>query len=152
MFLTLKELFVVLVIAAVVFRLARPAVSLFLTPEDLARRRNVWFLLTVVGFLSPSFWIYTLVAVPAMVIAGRKDSNPSALYLLLLQVVPPVEIPVPMFGMGRLIDINNYLLLSFCVLAPAALRLMRSKDPMYKQGFTATDFCLLTYGVFCSIR
>ena len=150
MFLTLKELFVVLVIAAVVFRLARPAVSLFLTPEDLARRRNVWFLLTIVGFLSPSFWIYMLVAIPAMVIAGRKDTNPSALYLLLLQVVPPIDIPVPMFGMGRLININNYLLLSFCVLTPAAMRLMRSKDPSYRQGFTTTDLCLLAYGILCS--
>jgi O-antigen ligase len=151
MFLSLKELFVVLVIAAAIFRLAKPAAGLFITPADITRRRNVWFLLTIAGFLSPSFWLYVLVAIPAMVIAGRKDSNPAALYLLLLQVVPPVDIPVPMLGMGRLIDINNYLLLSFFVLVPASVRFARSKDPSQKQGFTATDFCLLAYGILCSV-
>jgi O-antigen ligase len=150
MFLALKELFVVLVIATVIFRLAKPAADLFITPEDLARRRNVWYLLTIVGLLSPSFWIYVLVAVPTMVIAGRKDSNPNALYLLLLQVVPPIDISVPMFGMGRLIDINNYLLLSFCVMAPAAVRIMRSKNPPGNQRLTTTDFCLLAYGILSS--
>ena len=70
MFLSLKELFVVLVIATLVFRLAKPAANLFITPADLARRRNVWYLLTIVGFLSPSFWLYVLVAVPAMAWAG----------------------------------------------------------------------------------
>ncbi len=150
MYLSLKELFVVLVIATLVFRLAKPAAILFVTPQDLARRRKVWYLLTIVGFLSPSFWLYALVAVPVMLWAGRKDSNPGALYLLLLQVVPPIDIPVPMFGMARLIDINNYLLLSFCILAPAAMRMMRSKNPPGNKGLTTADFCLLSYGILGS--
>ena len=147
MLLSLKELFVILVIATVVFRLARPAAGLFMTPQDLTRRRVVWYLLTVIRLLSPDFWIYALFAVPAMVWAGRKDSNPSAVYLLLLQVVPPIDIPVPMIGMGRLFDINNYLLLSFCVMAPAALRMWRSKNPPGNRPLVMTDYCLLAYGI-----
>src|SRR5450432_1982138 len=107
MFLSLKELFVVLVIAAVVFRLAKPAAHLFITPEDFSRRRRVWYVLTAVGLLSPSFWLFALVAIPVTVIAGRRDANPSALYIMLLQVVPPVDIPVPMLGMERLLNVNN---------------------------------------------
>jgi O-antigen ligase len=86
-----------------------------------------------------------------MAIAGRKDSNPSAVYLMLLQVIPPVELPVPMIGMPYLFVIDNYLLLSFCILAPAALRIMRSKDKAQVQGLDMVDFCLLAYGLLTAI-
>src|SRR6202049_5202471 len=107
MILSLKELFVVLVLAAITFRLAKPIALLFIAPDDLSRRRNVWYVLTVTAFLSPNFWIFALVAIPVMAIAGRKDSNPSALYLMLLQVIPQVDVPVPMIGMPYLFVIDN---------------------------------------------
>jgi hypothetical protein len=148
---SLKQLIVVLVVAAIIFRLAKPVALLFVTSGDFARRRNVWYALTVTAFLSPSFWIFAVVAIPVLVIAGRKDSNPSALYLMLLQVIPPIDVPVPMIGMPYLFFINNYLLLSFCVMTPAALRIIRSKDKAHFQGFELMDFCLLAYGVLTAI-
>jgi O-antigen ligase len=147
----LKELFCVLVIAAIVFWLAKPFVPLFITPGDFARRRNVWYALTVTAFISPSFWLFALIAIPVMAIAGRKDSNPSALYLMLLQVIPEVNVPVPMIGMPYLFFVNNYLLLSFCVMTPAALRIMRSKDKTGIQPFGFMDFCLLAYGCLTAV-
>jgi O-antigen ligase len=148
--LSLKELIVVSIIAAVIFWLAKRYTSLFITPEDFARRRNVWCVLTAAAFLSPNFWIFALVAIPVMAIAGRKDSNPSALYLMLLQVIPQVDVPVPMIGMPYLFVIDNYLLLSFCVMAPAALRIIRSKDKPI-QGFDLMGFCLLAYGFLTAV-
>jgi O-antigen ligase len=151
MILSLKELFVVLVLAAITFRLAKPVALLFMAPDDFSRRRNIWYVLTVTAFLSPSFWLYAVVAIPVITIAARKDSNPTAVYLMLLQVIPPIELPVPMIGISYLFYINNYLLLSFCVMAPAALRIIRSKDKAQAQGLQLTDFCLLAYGFLTAI-
>jgi len=151
MFLSLKELILVSIIGAIVFWLAKPIALLFSTPADFSRRRSVWYALTAVAFLSPNFWLFAFVAIPILAIAGRKDSNPSALYLILLNVIPPIDVPVPMIGMPYLFITNNQLLLSFCVMAPAALRMTRSKNKAQVHGFDLMDFCLLAYGVLTAI-
>jgi O-antigen ligase len=151
MIVSLKELICVSVIAAIIFRLAKPIALLFIAPEDLSRRRNVWYALTAIAFLCPSFWLFALVAIPVMLIAGRKDSNPSALYLMLLVVIPPIEVPVPMVGMPYLFIINNQLLLSFCVMVPAALRIMRTKDEARVRGLEFMDLCLIAYGILTTV-
>ena len=143
---TVKELAIVAVLAAIVFQVAKSFAPLFISREDFARRRNAWYLLTVVGFLAPNFWLFALVAIPTMFIAGRKDANPSALYLLLLQVVPPVSVPVPMIGMASLFNINNYLLLSFCVMTPVAWRAFRSNKSRAGR-LERLDYCLLAFGL-----
>lgn len=147
---TLKELLIVGLLAAVTFRVAKALAPSFIPANDFARRRNTWFVLTVVSFIAPNFWIYALVAIPAMFIAGRKDSNPSALYMLLLQVVPPVSVPVPMIGMASLFNISNYLLLSFFVMTPLALRFYRSKKSR-GGGLDRLDYLLLAFGILNSI-
>jgi hypothetical protein len=151
MILGLKELIYVLMIAATVFWLAKPLALLFVNADDFSRRRNVWYALTITAFISPNFLLFAIIAIPVMLIAGRKDSNPAALYLILLQVIPAIDVPVPMFGMQYLFVINNYLLLSFCVLTPAALHFMRSKDKARIQGFDLMDFSLLALGILTSI-
>ena len=95
----LKELIVILGIAFVVFRLAKPIALLFITKEDFSRRRNAWYVLTAVAFLSPTFWWFALIAIPVLFMIGRKDSNPSAVYVMLLHVVPAIPVEVPMVGM-----------------------------------------------------
>src|SRR5580658_232168 len=144
---SLKELIVVLVITLVVFRLTRPLVLIFSKEQDFARRRNVWCVLTAAAFLSPNFWIFALIAMPLLVFTGRRDSNPAALYLLLLHVVPPYTIRVPMVGISFLFDADNYLLLGFFVKTPAALRLIRDKNSNRIRGLQAMDFFLFAYGI-----
>src|SRR6202789_3770732 len=151
MILSLKELFCILVIATAIFPLIKPIALLFMTGEDFARRRNVWFLLTVTAFLSPSFWLYVAVAVPVLAAAGEKDSNPVGLYLLLLHVIPAMGVPVPMVGMPYLFNIDNYLLLSFCILTPRALRLIRSKEEKIIRGLQAMDYAILAYGALTAV-
>jgi hypothetical protein len=141
--LVLKELIVVLVIALALFKFAKPVASHFTTQDDFARRRNTWCAVTIVAFLCPIFWLFCLVAIPFLVSAGRKDSNPGALYLMLMCVVPGIYWRVPMVGLSYLIDLNFQLLLSFCVMVPAALRLLKSKQQLPR--FRLMDFCLLAY-------
>jgi O-antigen ligase len=147
MSLSLKEMIVVLGIAAMIFTLAKPIALRFSTAADFSRRRNVWYALTVAAFLSPNFWLFALVAMPLMTWAGRKDANPVAFYLLLLQVIPSIPVDIPVFGINKLFELDNYRLLSFCVLVPAALRLRRSRNPDRIQGLQTMDILLIGYGL-----
>ena len=144
---SLKELIVVLAIATVIFRFAKPIALHFSADGDFSRRRNVWFALTMTAFLSPSFWLFALVAIPLLAWAGRKDTNPVACYLLLLQVIPSVPVNIPVVGIQSLFPLDNYRLLSFCILIPTAWRLRCSKDASRKFRLETMDILLLAYGV-----
>lgn len=141
-----KQMVVVLAIAIAIFRFGKPIALLFSTESDFSRRRNVWFALTVTAFLSPSFWLFALVAIPVLSWAGRRDTNPVALYLILLQVIPPIPVEIPVVGINELFSLDNYRLLSFCVLIPAAWRLRKLKDTARIRGLDTMDFSLLAFG------
>jgi hypothetical protein len=143
---TLKELIAVAGIALVIFRLAKPIFLRFSEERDYARRRNIWLALTVTAFLSPNFWLFTLVAAPLMIWGSRKDKNPVALYLILLHVIPPVSFDIPFPGIQSLFSLNNYRLLSLCILIPAALRLRKSRDAARIRGISSMDVLLVGYG------
>jgi O-Antigen ligase len=144
---SIKALIVVLTIAATIFYLAKPIALRFMSGENFLRRRLVWFVLTVVSFVSPNFWLYTLVAVPMLVWAGRKDSNPIALYLLMLHVIPPVGVIIPVLGNNGLFPLDNYRLLALCVLLPATIRYRKNPDGAMAGAFGAMDILLLAFGV-----
>jgi hypothetical protein len=141
-----KAMIVVLLIAAVTFRLVKPIALIFSNELDFLRRRNVWFALTVTAFLSPSFWILVLVAVPLLIWAGRKDTNPVALYVLLLHVISPISVEIPIVGINRLFSLDMYRLLSFCVLLPVAWNLRHSQNARVASRRTVMDLLLLAFG------
>jgi O-antigen ligase len=144
---SLKELIVVMGLSVVMFSLAKPIALRFSDARDFDRRRNIWLVLTPIAFFSPNIWLYVLVAAPLFIWAGRKDKNPVALYLLMLHLVPPVEVPIPFPGINVLFNLSNYRLLSLCVLLPAAWRLRKTQDPERISGRTSIDILIVAYGV-----
>jgi|SRR5579863_777357 len=144
---SIKDLIVVLVLALAIFRFARPIARHFTSDADFSRRRGVWLALTIIAFLSPTFWWFVALGAPLLIWARRRDSNPVALYLLLLHVVPSLPVPIPVIGINELFDLDNYRLLSFCVLIPVALHLRRTKDGTRVAGVRGMDVLLLGYGV-----
>jgi hypothetical protein len=144
---SLKDLTVVLALALVIFHFARPIARHFTSEADFSRRRAVWLALTVVAFLSPNFWLFVAVAAPLLIWARRRDSNPVALYLVLLHVIPSLPVAIPVIGINELFDLDIYRLLSFCILIPVALHLRRSKDGTRIAGLQAMDVLLLAFGV-----
>lgn len=144
---SLKDLIVVLVLSTVVFALIKPTALRFTEPADFARRRSAFYVLTCAGFLCPSFWVYAIIAVPTLLVVGLMDSNPSAVYLFLLYVIPPTTVSTPIFGMRSLMDFNNQVLLSFLVIIPALLRRRRSQAI---PGITLVDGCFLAHGIVAS--
>jgi hypothetical protein len=145
MFTNIKALVVVLGMAIVVFMLVKPICLRFMTKTDFCRRRNVWLVLTVTAFLSPSFWLYALVALGLMFWAGQKDGNPVALYVLLLHVIPPFGMELPSVLINRLFSLDNYRISAFAILLPVACRLLKSKDKTAFTGFKAIDGCMWSF-------
>jgi hypothetical protein len=145
--LNVRALIVVLVLSAVVFRVVKPMALRHCAPEEFARRRNLWLVLTFAGFLLPSFWMYVFVAMPLLLWAGRKDSNPVALYLLLMHVIPPLAKQIPVSGIHQLFAVNMYRLLSVTVLLPAALRFRRTRDDSSGGYSKQMEFLLLAWGL-----
>lgn len=146
MLLQLKALVVVLVLATVVFAIAKPVCLRFTAPEDFARRRMVWYVLTIVCFVSPSFWLYVLVAAPLLAWAAKKDSTPVALFLFLIFVIPTVTIEIPIVGINRLFDLNNWRLLGFVVLLPAVIERIQRSSPQQPLRLNVMDAMLLLFG------
>lgn len=142
----LKELIVVLGLCLPLFAVIRPTALLFMDEADFKRRRNVWVILTVTAFLSPSFWLFIAVAAPLLYWGGKKDTNPIAFCLLLLNIIPSVSLPIPAVVVQQVFDLDIYRLLALCVLIPAALRIHGAKDPQRHVGMRGMDLALLGVG------
>jgi hypothetical protein len=142
----LKSLLVVSAVAWVVFALAKPICLRVMAEDDFLRRRNVWFVLTAAGLMSPNIWLFALVSVPILVWSGRKDGNIVALYLLLLHVVPPIGKQIPTVLVNQLFEFNFYRTMALALLVPAAWRLMGAKSgTLPPPGRAAMDKLVLGY-------
>ena len=147
----LKALIVVLGISMIAFLFLKPIALRFTAEADFNRRRNLWLTLTCIGFLVPNIWLYILVAGPLLLWAARKDSNPVALYLVLLHVLPPVTVMIPFPGIAYLFDASNYRLLALCILIPTILRLRADKAAQDPRGLQSMDLLLLAFGVLQTV-
>ena len=147
MLLNLKALIVVLVLAITIFALAKPVCLRFMTGEDFTRRRNLWIALTVAAFLSPSFWLYVLVATPLLLWAGARDSNPLALYFIVWYVIPPGGIEIPTVLIKKLFELDNFRLLAILLLLPVAVRQFGNRTTGIRNSFRVTDALILSYGL-----
>lgn len=147
MFLNVRALIVVLACAWVIFALAKPVCLRFTASEDFSRRRTVWFLLTITAFLTPSFWLYVLFAIPLVAWAARQDSTPPALYLYLFFVIPPVYFAIPTVVINQLFALSNARILAFAVLLPAVWQRIASAPRGQPLRLNGLDVVLLLYGV-----
>ncbi|HEV2701217.1 MAG TPA: hypothetical protein VGV09_06280, partial [Steroidobacteraceae bacterium] len=141
-----KELVVVLVISTITFIWLKPIALRFTAEADFGRRRNLWLALTCLGFLAPNIWVYAVLAAPLMLWGGRKDSNPVALYLVLLQVLPPISVPIPFPGINLLFDFQHYRLLALFILIPTIWRLRKDSGAGDARGWNGMDLLLLAFG------
>lgn len=146
-----KALIVVLVLTAPIWYFAKRLFAPLSAPGDFERRRNVWIFLTVVGMLAPNIWLYAFFALPVAYWAGRRDSNPVAVYLLLFYVVPNASVPLPSIIVNQLFDINNQRLLALAIILPAVLqaRRLRFSEPGLasapRRRLDAMDWLLISY-------
>jgi hypothetical protein len=138
----LKAYIVIVALSAAVFWLARRAATPYLiSDEAFQRRRNAWFLMTSLAFLSFGFWTYIFLGLIACIWLSRRESNPLALYLLLLFAAPPFEKQILGFGViDHFFSIGHYRMLNLTILLPAALaELSKSKE---QRGVRGSDLAV----------
>ena len=116
----IRALFVILALATVVFAFARRPAADLIPLNDFIRRRNLWLGLTVLAFISHSFWLYAALAAIVLTIARRRERNPLALFFILLFLIPSASAEIPGFGLiNYLFELSHVRLLALLILLPA---------------------------------
>ncbi len=141
----LKALFVILVLATIVFAFTKRPANNIIGAADFTRRRNLWFALTIAAFLSPNFWVLVLITVILLSYAKRHENNPLALFFFILFVLPMASVQIPGMGLVNFIfDLTYIRLLTLLILVPAFLSLRRQSDHL-AFGRTGPDKALFAY-------
>lgn len=147
----IRALIVILVLATIVFTFAHRSACDITGREDFIRRRNLWFALTLAAFLTQNYWLYTFIAIPLLIYAGRRESNTPALYFILLFVFPVAVVPIPGMGLiNNLFELSHARILSLLILLPAFLILRRQNDTL-AYGRSSPDKILAAYLLLVSV-
>ncbi|GAB6407934.1 O-antigen ligase family protein [Pseudomonas sp. MHK4] len=140
-----RALVVILVLAGIVFAFARRPAADLIPLSDFTRRRNLWFALTLLAFVSHSFWVYAGVTAIILTVTRQRERNPMALFFFLLFLIPPASAQVPGFGLiNYFVDLNHVRILALFVLLPAFLALRKKPDTL-PFGRTLPDKLLLAF-------
>jgi len=127
----LRALIVILTLASIVFAFARRPATDLIPYSDFARRRNLWLALTVLAFVSHSFWLYAALAALVLTVAQRREHNPLALFFILLFLIPPASAEISGLGLiNYLFALDHVRLLALLVLLPAFFRLRKQADTL----------------------
>lgn len=124
-----RALFVIIVLAITFFAFAHRLACANTQLESFTRRRNLWLLLTLVAFLAHNFWLYALITTLSLLYVKKAESNPSALFLFLLFVLPMATMQIP--GMGVInffFELSHARILSLIILLPLFFKLRRQGD------------------------
>lgn len=141
----LKSLVVILGLAGFGFALARPVCLAAMSADTYARRRNTWFLLTTVAFLSTSFAIYTVFATILLLRESRRDKNPLALYALVMSAVPNTRFYIPTVLIDNLFPLTHLRLLALVLLVPFIHRWSRGRQLKSEKFLTFPDIALIAF-------
>ena len=124
-----RELIVILALATAVFAFAHRSACSITEARDFTRRRNLWFILTLAAFLAPNFWVYTAIAIPLLIHANRRETNPPSLFFFILFVLPMAAIQIPGIGfISNLFELSHARLLALFILLPAFFSMRRHRD------------------------
>jgi O-antigen ligase len=142
----IRALIVILVLATAVFAFARaPVCAMAVSQADFVRRRNLWFAITLVAFLSGNFWIYALLTALLLLLSTQGESSRLAMYFAVFLAVPPVAAKISGLGLiEHLFALNHLRLLALTLLLPALLSLVTRPDRL-KFGRVWPDRFLLAY-------
>lgn len=141
----IRALIVILLLSTALFVFAQKIGGSISSASSFTRRRNLWLALTLSAFLSNSFWIFAAFAIPLLLFANRRESNPPALYFFILLVLPVASIQIPGMGLVNfLFDLTYARILALFVLLPAYFSLLAQGDhPTF--GRSGPDKALTAY-------
>ena len=146
-----RSLIVVLFLASIVFWFARKYIaSAGMSDADFVRRRNVWYGVTLLGFLAPNFWVFAAVVTLLLQWAQKHEENKVSLFFFLILAMPQVRVEVPgLLGIRYLFEIDYLRILILVVLLPLAIEL-RKKNKNNTVSYAVPDRLLIIY-IFLTI-
>nr|WP_208300027.1 O-antigen ligase family protein [Aquabacterium sp. A08] len=101
--------------------------------------------MTLVAFVSHSFWVFALVVALVLALKRPPLGQVVGVWFLLMFVVPAASVNIPGFGLiNYLFALNHLRLLSLVLLLPAAWVLLQQRGNM-RLGSTWPDKLLLAY-------
>jgi hypothetical protein len=141
-----RSLIVVLLLASIVFWFARKYVAgAGMSDTDFVRRRNVWYGVTLLGFLAPNFWIFAIAVTLFLRWAQKHEQNKVALFFFLILALPQVRVEVPgLLGIRYLFEIDYLRILILAVLLPLASEL-RKQNKNSTVSYAVPDGLLMIY-------
>ncbi|MGI9315845.1 MAG: O-antigen ligase family protein [bacterium] len=141
----IRSLVVILFISTIVFAFARKPASQIIQSSDFIRRRNLWIALTLVAFLAQNIWLCFLITTMLILFTRSRETNPAALYFLLLFILPAGGFQIPAMGLVNfLFDLSYPRLLALVILLPTYIALVRQKQTV-PFGRTTPDKLLIIY-------
>ena len=125
----IRALALILILGTIVFALAKGPVTAFaMREEDFVRRRNMWFAVTLIVFLSHNFWIFLAVTGAVLLYVGWREPNPIALFVFLMFAVPTFSGKLSGFGLSQLLVLDYSRVLALTILLPATFRFIGRGD------------------------
>ena len=122
----IRALIVILVLSTMVFLFARKPGRQLVDIREFNRRRNLWYGVTIVAFLSQVFWVYVIATSLMLTFALKRENNPVALFFMLLFAVPASQLSIPGLGViNYLFALSHQRLLSLILLFPIFLSITR---------------------------
>lgn len=147
----LRALVVILVLSGLSFWLMRPAVAQLVGSATFKQWRNLWLGLTLVAFVSHSFWVYAVVVALVLLLKRPPMGHVVGVWLLLMFLVPAAGIDIPGFGLiNYFFTIDHLRLLSLVLLLPAALVLLQQRASL-RLGSTWPDKLLLAFLMLAAV-
>jgi len=141
----IRAFIVVIFIATIMLMVVKPAFVNIVSSRDFNRRAKLWFIITIILFLSHNFWLFIIGSAVAIKLAKRREANYVALYFMLLFVAPPVSLDISGMGViNFLFNLSYIRLLELTLLLPVAILLFSQKDTL-AFGKTTPDKLLATY-------
>ncbi|MBU0500871.1 MAG: O-antigen ligase family protein [Gammaproteobacteria bacterium] len=141
----LRALVFILILAAMVFMMAARSACSIVERAEFERQRSLWFILTLIAFLSHNFWVYVCIGGLLIHFAARQEPNRLALFFFLLFLIPSAPAEIPGFGViNYVFTLTHIRLLELIILLPAYLALRRQSDTL-PFGHVWADRLLLMY-------
>jgi hypothetical protein len=128
-----RSLIVIVFCALVLFRFYRGGIAPLFPAAEYGRFRNLWLALTLLAFISGSFWIFAATAVIALQFAASRSGCPPAIFPGILLCLPASGMDIPGFGLVNYVfTLTVPRLFALLLLLPAALTLLGSgRRPMH---------------------
>lgn len=124
--LNIRSLIFVLALSVPAFYIARQLAGPIVPYREFAVWRNAWFAITAAGFLSGSFFVFSVMTTIICLYARSARAATPAIFFMLLFAVPMTSVSIRGFGIVNwLFDINNARLLSIVLLIPILFAMKR---------------------------